>query len=148
MDILNHILSSLSVGLDQLFPDIPIYTEVVPSRVPPRCFLIGYAGGVDIRRELLGRTKVSGKLDITYLAPPLEDNLEIKQELNRVYALLALYLTKIENDTIRLCLRKHRRQDDGSDGILHDLCDFDTFLLQIDHTPAIGTVDITEERLK
>ena len=34
MDIFNIILSALSTGLDGLYPDIPVYTEWVPDKLP------------------------------------------------------------------------------------------------------------------
>lgn len=148
MDILNDILSALSVGLDMLFPDTPIYPETVPDQVPSRCFLIGFAGGVDIVRQFPGRRKLSGKLDITYLAPEEKDSTGTKRELNRVYAALALHLTCVRYGSVELKLKQHRRVDDGSDGVLHDLCDFDTFLFAVEDIPVMETIDIEEERLK
>lgn len=148
MDILNDILSALSVGLDAMFPDVSIYPEVVPEKVPPRCFLIGFAGGVETVRQLPGRHKLTGKLDITYLAPESKDSTETKRELNRVYAALALHLTHIRYGPVELLLKRHRRVDDGSDGTLHDLCDFDTFLFYTENIPVMETIDIEEERFK
>ena len=34
MDILNIILSALSRGLDEIFPDVPVYAELVPEGLP------------------------------------------------------------------------------------------------------------------
>lgn len=148
MDVFNDVLTALSVGLDALFPMVPIYPEAVPEKVPPRCFLIGFAGGVETVRQLPGRHRLSGKLDITYLAPESKDSIQAKQELNRVYAVLALQLTYLQHGPVELLLKRHRRVDDGSDGVLHDLCDFDTFLFATENTPTMKVVDIKKERFE
>lgn len=43
MDGLNVILAAVSVGLGSFFPNVPVYPELVPEKVPERCFLIGFA---------------------------------------------------------------------------------------------------------
>lgn len=146
MDILNDILSALSIGLDGLYPNIPVFAEQVPAKLPRRCFLIGYVGEVAMTRELGGRHCISGKLDITYLPPQKEDETELRREMNSVFARIALGLTDIQYRDLRLQLRGHVRQDAGD--VLHDICKFKTFLLQADTIPAIGNISIGKEELK
>lgn len=146
MDIFNMILSALSAGLDELFPNIPVYTEWVPNKLPNRCFLIGFAGDVNVTRELGGRVNASGILDIAYLPPEKADELEIKKELNKTFATISLQLNQLTFTGCSLRLRKHTRHDDGDE--LHDLCDFTTSLYPVDETPKVKTVDIDKEDLK
>lgn len=146
MDIFNLILSALSTGLDELYPDVPIYSEWIPDKLPARCFLIGFAGDVDVTTELGGRVNVSGKLDIAYLPPEKADELKIKKELNEVFANISLQMMALRTEGCSLRLRNHTRHDDGDE--LHDLCDFSTYLYPIDNTPKVKTIDIDKEDLK
>ncbi|WP_283606494.1 phage tail terminator family protein [Faecalispora anaeroviscerum] len=146
MDIFNMILSALSVGLDGIYPDIPVYTEWVPDKLPARCFLIGFAGDVDVTKELGGRVNVSGKLDITYLPPEKTEEMKIKKELNKVFATISLQLRQLTFSGCALKLRNHTRHDDGDE--LHDLCDFTTLLHPVDETPKIKNIDIDKGELK
>lgn len=146
MDILNLILAALSTGLDELYPDIPIHSEWVPDKLPPRCFLIGFAGQVDVKKELGSRTKVSGTLDISYLPPEKKDETEVKKELNSVFANLSLQMNIIRYQNIVLKLQSHVRHD--MDDVMHDLCAFSTFLYRQNETPKIKTIDIDKEELK
>lgn len=73
MDGLNVILAAVSVGLGSFFPNVPVYPELVPEKVPERCFLIGFAGGVEVSPQPHGSRKASGTLDVTYLAPATRD---------------------------------------------------------------------------
>ena len=146
MDIFNLILSALSAGLDELYPDVPIYSEWIPDKLPARCFLIGFAGDVDVTTELGGRVNVSGKLDIAYLPPEKANELEVKKELNKVFANISLQLKDLRTEDCSLRLQNHTRHDDGDE--LHDLCDFTTFLYPVDKTPKIKDIDIDKEALK
>lgn len=133
------ILAALSTGIDGLYPDIPVYSEWVPGELPKRCFLIGFAGDTDVKGELGGRVKVSGKLDITYLPPEEAEDLKVKKELNTIFSTICLQLTSIHTEGVSLKLRNHTRHDDGDE--LHDLCDFTTFLYPVDDTPALKNLD-------
>lgn len=146
MDIFNMILAALSLGLDELYPEIPIYPEWIPEKLPQRCFLIGFAGNVDVARELGGRVNASGKLDITYLPPEKAEDLMIKKELNSIFSTICLQLTSIRTAEASLRLRGHTRHDDGDE--LHVLCDFSTFLYPVDETPEIKTINIDKGELK
>lgn len=147
MDILNDILSALSVSLDALFPNIPICTELVPNNLPQRCFLIGYAGEATVTQEVSGRYKVSGKLDITYLPPEKEVELQTKREVNEVFARLALNLGVITFKALTLRLYDHTRQ--GSDeSALHDICKFSTFIFKNSNTPLMQNIKTDKELLK
>jgi hypothetical protein len=146
MDIFNICLAALSKGLDGLYPDIPVYPEWIPDKLPERCFLIGFAGNTDVTRELGGRARVSGKFDITYLPSKKINDLKIKNELNKIFAALSLQLTQITNNGCTLKLLNHTRHDDGDE--LHDLCDFSTYLYPIDNTPKIRNIDIDKGALK
>lgn len=146
MDIFNITLTALSIGLDELYPDIPIYPEWVPDKLPQRCFLIGFAGNVDVTRELGGRVKAAGKLDVTYLPPEKTEDLKIRRELNEIFSTICLQLTSIHAEGVTLKLRGHTRHDDGDE--LHILCDFSTFLYPIDETPKIASIDIDKGELK
>lgn len=146
MDIFNLILSALSTGLDELYPDVPIYSEWIPDKLPARCFLIGFAGDVDVTTELGGRVNVSGKLDIVYLPPEKTEELEIKKELNGVFATISLQLKNLQAEGFSLRLLGHTRHDDGDE--LHDLCDFSTYLYSVDNTPKIKDIEIGKGDLK
>nr|WP_319487243.1 hypothetical protein [uncultured Caproiciproducens sp.] len=146
MDIFNIILAALSAGIDALYPDASIYSEWVPNKLPPRCFLIGFAGQVSVSEELGSRMKVSGKLDISYVPPEKQNDLEIKKELNEKFATLSLQLRLIQYSGCSLKLRNHTRHDDGDE--LHDLCDFSVFLYPVDNTPKVKNINIDKEDLK
>ena len=66
MDILNDLLSAVSAGLDTLYPDVPVFAELVPDEIPARCFFVDFAGDPLLDKTVWNRHEVSGKLDITY----------------------------------------------------------------------------------
>lgn len=138
MDILNDILACVSVALDTLFPDYPVYTELVPEKLPKRCFLLGFAGDVESRRELNFRYQISGQLDIAYICPVRESS--SRQECNRVFSTLSLKLRHLAFGEVKLRLEQHSRRD--VDGVLHDICSFATFLQEQNDTPPIGRIQV------
>lgn len=140
MDVLNIILAALSKGLDALYPQMPIYPEFVPQGLPEKCFLIGFAGDVEIKHDVGSRYKVSGKLDIAYYAP--QRGAELQGELNTVFASLSLHLRSIEHNGVKLRLHKHKRN--VTDDVLHDICDFAAYLFEVDQAPLIDSVKVKE----
>ncbi len=138
MDILNSILACASEALDGLYPNYPVFTEFVPDELPDRCFLLGFAGDVDIRHALGSRFEVRGKLDITFIAPRRDD--ESNQENNSVFSAISLQLRHLSHNDIQLRLGSHQRRD--VDGVLHDICSFHTFLYKINDTPYMEKINI------
>ncbi len=148
MDLLNDILAAVSVGLGVICPGIPVCVEDVPQRVPPRCFLIGYAGEVTVAPYPHGGRSVSGTIDITYFAPERGKEPEIKRELNVVFGQLSLGLSHVSYGGISVTLGRHRRTDDGKDGALRDLVSFRAFLYPVDTTPLMNDISIGKEEIK
>lgn len=138
MDILNDILACVSVALDGLFPDTKVFTELVPDELPERCFLLGYAGEADIKHALGSRYEISGKLDIAYIVPKKGES--FKSESNEVFAAISLGLRHLAYDGVKIRLGEHRRQD--TDGVLHDICAFKTFLYRTNDFPYMGKINV------
>lgn len=137
MDILNDILACVSVGLDAVFPDYPIFVELIPDELPERCFILDYAGEAIIRHELGIRYRVSGSVDIKYLAP--KRGQVSKRENNSVFLELSLKLHHLAYKKIQLNLEKHTRRD--VDDVLHDICEFTTFLYELNPTPVMESLE-------
>ncbi len=146
MDVLNDILDTLSVGIRNAVPGVPIFVDEILADVPERFFLIGFAGGVTSTAAPFGGRSISGTLDITYVAPP-RNIPQRRRELNGVYNLLMIRVTNI-NGKVRLQLSNHRRTDDGRDGVMHDLCQFSVSIRPVDDAVKIGSVSIDKEELK
>lgn len=138
MDVLNNILACASVGLDALYPDYPVFVELVPNELPERCFLLGFAGEVDVRHSLGSRYEVSGKLDIAYIAPRRGD--VSHAENNTVFARLSLGLRHLSHNDVQIRLGDHTRRD--ADDVMHDICAFRTFLYRINDTPYMGGINV------
>lgn len=144
MDILNQILSAVSVKLDALYPDVKIFVEEIPQCLPTRYFILNIAGSSEIAQELDERYRVSGTVDIAYFVPRHSPSLQ--QEYNRVFARVALELRRVSFGSLRLLLHGHRRQD--VDDVLHILAQFETHLYRVDHTPMIGGVGVDKMEAK
>lgn len=144
MDILNIILGAISNGIYALYPELDIFTEFVPEKLPKRCFLIGYAGEPTIKKDFGERYTVSGKIDIAYYVPKKAE--ELNAEFNRVFSNLSLELQSVEHEGVSIRLYNHERQI--ADDILHDICSFDTFLLRTDKTPKMKNVSIDSEEVR
>lgn len=138
MDLLNDVLSAVSVGLDTHFPDVEIFPELVPNELPKRCFLIGFVGDVPNDRVSPNRYELSGTLDIAYISP--KRGASLQRELNRVFMELSLHLQLVSFGGITVRLMQHKRR--VVDDILHDICDFSTQLYQVEHTPKIRDIKI------
>ena len=147
MDGLNVILAAVSVGLGSFFPNVPVYPELVPEKVPERCFLIGFAGGVEVSPQPHGSRKASGTLDVTYLAPATGTP-EVRRELNSVFFTLALELRRVTYEGVDLMLRRHRRTDDGKAGRMQDLIAFSALFFPVDDTPRMNDISIKKEEVK
>jgi hypothetical protein len=139
LDILNDILACASTALDALYPDYPIFSELVPDELPERCFLLGFAGETDIKHSLGSRYEVSGKLDIAYFSPKRSDG--ANAENNTMFANISLNLRHLTYKDIKLRLGSHTRRD--IDGVLHDICDFSTFLYKLNDAPLMWTINAT-----
>lgn len=146
MDYLNLILAALSNGIDALYPDIAIYSEWVPDKMPTSCFLLGFAGEVSAAHEIGSRITVAGTLDITYAPALKQDELQIKADINKKFAAISLQLKLITYEGVQLKLRRHRRHD--TDDVMHDLCDFTLIIRAVDDTPQITNINIDKEELK
>lgn len=131
-------LQAVSIGLDALYPEIPIFCEEVPQLLPPRCFILRFAGSPEVVGELDARSRAAGTVDIAYFAP--QDDPSLRQEYNRVFARVALDLRNLAAHGCRLKLHRHRRQD--VDQVLHILADFCTWLYKVDTAPKIGAINI------
>lgn len=136
MDILNDILAATSVALDTLYPEIPVFTELVPNQLPEQCFLLGFAGELRLAHALGSRYELGGKLDIAYLAPKKVDN--FRQELNMVFTRISLNLRHLRFGEVRLRLQDHRRQD--VDDVMHSICAFSTCIYARNLTPRIRSL--------
>jgi hypothetical protein len=139
LDILNDILACASTALDVLYPDYPVFAELVPDELPERCFLLGFAGEIDIRHALGSRYEVSGKLDIAYFSPKRGDG--ASAENNTVFTNISLNLRHLSYKDIKLRLGNHQRRD--VDGILHDICEFRTFLYKINGAPLMREISVS-----
>ena len=144
MDILNDLLSAVSVGLDTLYPDVPVFAELVPDEIPARCFFVDFAGEPLLDKTVWNRHEVSGKLDITYCSQ--KTGTELQRELNAVCASLCLNLLAVSYGGITARLSGHQRQVVDRD--LHILCNFCVHLYRIDNTPLIDTVRIGEKAVR
>lgn len=144
MDIFNLILQAVSCKLDTLYPEVPIFCEIVPQKLPERCFILHFAGSPEIAGELDNRSRVSGTVDIAYFAP--QHALTLRQEHNRVFAHTALQLRQLSAPGLRLTLYGHRRQD--VDRVLHVLANFQTWLYKVDSTPKISDIRIADMEAK
>lgn len=136
MDILNHILSALTIRLDTLYPEIPIYVELVPNQLPDRWFILEFAGDPEIRKSTGERYEVSGKVDIAYGSEGMGET--FKKECNQVFTNLSLNLGVISYEG--LTIRPGGFSRKVVDGVLHTVCSFKTFLFRVDITPMIQTV--------
>jgi hypothetical protein len=137
VDILNDILACVSVALDALHPEYPVFQELVPDELPERCFLLGFAGEVDISHEMSKRYRVSGKLDIAYISPKRGD--ETNRELNAMFQELSLKLHHLSFGGVKIRLGRHTRRI--VDDVLHDICDFTTFLYEHSNTPVMERLE-------
>lgn len=138
MDALNDILAAAAVGLSELYPDIKIYNEDVPNEFPDKCFMLGFAGEPEIKKISPNRYKLSGKLDIAYYST--QNALLLRAEFNRVFYSLSLNLQIISFNNLTIRLNAHA--SNTVDGVLHDLCSFETFIAASDDTPLITTINI------
>lgn len=145
MDVLNDILAALSLGIKTLLPDIPIYSEWVPDELPCECFLIGFAGEVNIGKAVSGRMVVSGQLDIVYLPPRKETELQARKKMNHIFSLLSLQLRVLRYKGVTIRLDQHTRR--GADDELHDICRFETYLYESVESPVMGDIDVNERNL-
>jgi hypothetical protein len=139
LDIFNDIVACVSIGLDSLYPGYPVFVELVPDELPVRCFLLGFAGEADIQHSIGSRYEVSGKLDIAYFSPKRADG--ANAENNTVFANLSLNLRHLSYMDVKLRIGSHHRRD--VDGIMHDICDFSTFLYKINDAPLMREIRAT-----
>lgn len=144
MDILNILLGAVSNGLYSLYPELDIYTELVPEKLPKKCFLIGYAGEPTINKDLGERYLVSGKIDIAYFVP--KKSKELNEEFNRVFSTIAFGLQHLSYEEVNVRLFNHKREI--VDDVLHDICSFECYIFRIDNTPLINEVSVNEEAIK
>lgn len=144
MDILNEILTAVSVTLDVLFPGTPVYAEDIPQELPERYFILDYAGNPEIKLELGRRYIISGRLDIAYYIP-LEQP-DAHKELNAVFATLALQMQRCVSDLLSLRLETHQRN--VVDFALHDICPFTCWLLCESGIPEIKDITINKEEVQ
>lgn len=144
MDILNIILGAVSNGIYNLYPELDIFTEFVPEKLPKRCFLLGYAGDPKINKDLGERYLVSGKIDIAYFIPKKDK--ELNEEFNRVFSNIAFGLQYAEYEGIKVRLFNHERQ--VADGVLHDICNFESFIFKADNSPSINDISVDKEGIK
>lgn len=138
MDLLNDVLSAVSVGLDAHFPGVEIFPELVPNELPKRCFLLGFVGDVPNDRVSKNLYELSGTLDIAYLSP--KRGASLQRELNRVFMEISLHLQLVAFGEISVRLMQHKRR--VVDDILHDICNFSTQLYQVEHTPQIREIKV------
>jgi len=136
MRILNGILAAVAAALDRLHPDIPVYVDFVPQRLPERCFLLGFAGSPEVKHDLGRRYLVTGQLDIAYYSPRREAGLA--EDLNSIFDSLSAELQSIAGANFRLRLPSHRRE--VVDGVLHDIAPFEVYLLKTDATPLMRRI--------
>lgn len=144
MDVLNIILGAVSNGLYSLYPELDIFTELVPEKLPKRCFLIGYAGEPNIKKDLGERYIVSGKVDIAYYVPKKEH--ELNAEFNRIFSELSFQLQYVKYEGVNIRLHNHQRQI--ADDVLHDICSFETFIFRNDNAPVISNISIDNKEVK
>ena len=137
MDILNDILAAVSNGINSLYPNLDIFSEFVPDDLPDTCFMIGFAGEPEIKKELGKRYKASGKIDITYYVPKHSPTLNA--EFNRVFLNLSLNLQRVTFNETTISLFSHTHKVD--DDILHDICSFSTYIYANDNTPFINRME-------
>jgi len=129
-------MNCVSVALDAIYPDCPIFVELVPNNLPKRCFILDYAGTVDVVREMANRWRVSGTIDIKYIAPKRGD--VSKKENNAVFLEISLKLRHLTYKELKLRIDKHQRRD--VDDVMHDICDFTIFVYELNSTPAMQTL--------
>ena len=144
MDILNTILGGVSNGLYKLYPELDIFSEFVPEKLPQRCFLIGFAGEPIINKHLGERYKISGKIDIAYYVP--KKTKELNEEFNKVFCTLAFELQNVEHEEIRIRLFSHERQ--VVDDVLHDICSFESFITKVNDSPMINNISVNKEGIE
>ena len=120
----------------------------MPQCLPQRCFLLGYAGEVVVQPCPGSHWRITGTLDVTYLAPQRGQALAVKQELNSVFMQLSLQLTCVRHNDLEIHLQRHRRTEDGADQTLHDLVRFEAVLIREDIIPLMRDIKINKEEIK
>lgn len=136
-DILNAVLTALSQRLHSVFPEVSIFSEIVPQSLPDKCFFVDFAGNVNIKKELGRRYCCSGKLDISFYIDRMSES--ARAEYNRVYSAIAAEMKYISADGMKIRLDNYVRNI--TDDILHVLCDFNIKYAEVDNTEMIGKVE-------
>lgn len=137
MDFVNEVLHAVSISLQALFPDLPVYIEDRPQEPPDGYILLGFEGDPELKLDLGRRYVLSGKINIAYRLPSGQS--DAYREMNRIFARLALELRVATSDRLRVRVEAHQRHI--AEETLHDICPFTAWIMRVDTTPAIGKID-------
>lgn len=138
-DKLNIMLEALANSIDSLFPSVPVFKEDVPDSLPEKCFIISYAGDVDVKKQCPRLYRISGSFDISYFSE--SNTFSQRAEFNSVFLSLSLNMQMISKSDMKIRLNNHISRT--VDNVLHDICAFDTFLRVDDDTEFIQTIERT-----